>query len=254
MSKLTILAKSARKIVINNAPTILTGIAVAGVATTAVMAVKATPEAHERLVEAEVDKGAKLTVVEAVKETWICYLPATMIGGVTIACIIGANTVSSKRTAALAGAYSLIDSNYREYQEYVKKEFGDKKEQAVQDKLAEDIVNRSNPDNRTIIVTGNGTQLCCETFTGTYFESDIESIRKAQNDINYLINNDSYASLNDFYERLGLPHTELGEQLGWTSDMPLDLEFSSTLDKNSRAALAFRYSARPIPNYFKLWR
>lgn len=252
MSKLTILAKGARKLIISNAPTILTGIAVAGVATTAVMAVRATPEAHERIVEAEVDKGEKLTVVEVVRETWICYLPATLIGGATIACIIGANTVSSKRTAALAGAYSLVDSNYREYQEYVKKEFGDKREQAVKDKIAEDTIQRSDPEDRTVIITGNGTQLCCETFTNTYFESDIESIRKAQNDINYLINNDGYASLNDFYERLNLPHTEIGEQLGWTMDMPLELEFSSTLDKNHRAALAFRYSARPIPNYFRL--
>ncbi|QFP95010.1 hypothetical protein SEA_NAPOLEONB_42 [Arthrobacter phage NapoleonB] len=251
MSKLSILAKGARKALVDHAPSILTGIAVAGVATTAVMAVRATPEAIRKIDIAEDFKGEKLTPREVFQETWLFYVPAAATGIVTVSCIVGANHISNRRTAALAGAYSLIERSYSDYQEYVKKEFGERKAEAVHTKIAEETVQKM-PESLLIVPDEEGRVRCLETFTQQFFWCDHETLRKAENDINYLIINDSYASLNDFYERVGLPHTEIGEELGWTLDMPLELQFSSSLDSKHRPVLAFRYSATPIRNYHRL--
>lgn len=254
MSKLTIFAKGARKVLVDNAPTILTGIAVAGVATTAIMAVRATPEAVRKIDAAEELSGEPLTPREVFTETWTLYIPAAAVGAITIACVVGSNRISTSRAGALAGAYSLLEHNYSEYQEYVKKEFGERKATAVHDKIAEDVAKNIPAETLLIMGDDEGRVRCLEVFTKQYFWSDHETLRKAENDINYLIINDSYASLNDFYQRVGLPHTEIGEELGWTLDMPLELQFSSSLDSKSRPVLSFRYSAQPIRNYHKMLR
>ena len=98
-----------------NSPTILTGLAVAGVVTTVVMAVKATPKALEILDQERVMREdyserwlvpvEKITKKDIVKLTWKCYLPSFLMGGATIAAIIAANSINLRRNAALSGLY-----------------------------------------------------------------------------------------------------------------------------------------------------
>ena len=70
-----------------NAPTILTCIGAAGVVTTTVMAVKATPKALEILKDAEEEKGEKLTKWEKINVAGPVYIPAVITGAATIALI-----------------------------------------------------------------------------------------------------------------------------------------------------------------------
>ncbi|MCG4723098.1 DUF6353 family protein, partial [Alistipes putredinis] len=62
----------------------------------------------------------------------------------------------------------------------------------------------------------------------------METLKKAQNDTNYRIINDSHASLNDFYERVGLELIQTGEELGWTTTRPLDLAFHAVMAVDQR--------------------
>ena len=117
------LIKMAKKEVVKHSPEILTGIGIAGMITTTILAVKATPkvldlieeEKKARLHEATVEEarkwseegGIKISPIEYVKLGWKPYLPAAVTGVCSVACLIGANSVHMRRNAALATAYQL---------------------------------------------------------------------------------------------------------------------------------------------------
>ena len=117
-----------------HSPEILTGIGIAGMITTTVMAVRATPKALILIEERKEEIGAeKLEAMDMVKTTWACYIPAAITGTLSVACLIGASSVNARRNAALATAYTLSESALKDYQGKVIEMFGEKKNEAVKD-------------------------------------------------------------------------------------------------------------------------
>lgn len=249
-----------------NSTTILSSAAIAGVMGTVVLAVKATPRALEEIAQARDDKeylaageeerairrdGDPLTIRETIKVTWKLYIPAGITGIATIALIIGTNAIGIRQKAAYAGAYALADAAFREYKENVLKVVGEKKEQQVRDKIAEERVKRNPPDG-TIIITGTDV-LCYDQLTGRYFKSDHETIRSAENEVNHRILTDMYASHNEFYELIGIGHVVLGEEMGWNIEHMLKLVFSTQLSDNGEPCLSIGYKELPIKDYGKVF-
>ena len=97
----------------------------------------------------------------------------------------------------------------------------------------------------------NGEQLCYDSYSDRYFKSEMETLKKAMNDLNYKINNDSYASLNDFYDLVGLDRIPIGEEVGWSLDKLLDIHFTTTLATDGRPAIAMEYGVVPTRGYFR---
>ena len=221
-------------------PQILTGIGVAGMITTVVLAVKATPKALELIEDKkeELDAG-KLTVVDTVKTAWKPYVPAVVTGVLSTVCIIGGNAVGTRRTAALAAAYKISETALHEYKDAIIETVGEEKAKEVKEKVAQNKLDKNPVVEKQIIVTNKGTFLCYDSLSGRYFQSDIETIRKAQNDINDYLFSEDYASLNMFYDFLGLEHTRLGAELGWKIDSgTLQIEFDSTLASDKSQGIA----------------
>lgn len=214
-------ARDVRLSVSKHSPEILIGFGIAGMLTTTVLAVKATPKAlqliEERKEELEVES---LTPVETVKTTWKCYIPAAISGAVSIACVVGANSVNARRNAALATAYKLSETAFTEYRDKVTETIGEKKERVVRDKVSEEQVKNNPVSNTEVIVTGRGNTLFFEPLSSRYFYSDLEKIKRAVNKLNYEINTSPFhnegVTLNDFYDEVGLPGTMTGDGLGWT--------------------------------------
>jgi hypothetical protein len=229
----------------------LTTIAVVGVVTTTVLAVKATPQAHTDIQNAKSETTEDLTIVDVVKLTYKHYLPSVATGILTVACVIGSNHVNTKRTAALASVYGLTEAAFREYREKVVEHIGTVKEQKVRDEVNQDVVDRIPVESKQIIVTDTGNVLFLEKLSGRIFASDVETVRKAVNDVNYLIINDMYASLNDFYYKLSLPPNDVGETLGWTTDRLLELEEFTATVFDGKPCLVIDYRAMPKPKYNK---
>ena len=221
-------------------PQILTGIGVAGMVTTVVLAVKATPKALELIEDKkeELDAG-KLTVVDTVKTAWKPYIPAIATGVLSTVCIIGGNAIGTRRTAALAAAYKISETALHEYKDAIVETVGEEKAKEVKEKVAQNKLDKNPVVEKQIIVTNKGTFLCYDSLSGRYFQSDIETIRKAQNDINDYLFSEDYASLNMFYDFLGLEHTRLGAELGWKIDSgTLQIEFDSTLASDKSQGIA----------------
>ena len=235
-----------------HSPEILTGIGIAGMITTTVLAVKATPKALE-LIEREKKKEGKdeLTPVEMVKTTWKCYIPAAVTGVASTACLIGASSVSLKRNAALATAYKLSETALAEYKEQVVETIGEKKEQAVREKVHQKQLDKNPVVNNEVFITGDGCTLCLDPISKRYFESDVELIRRAENELNKRIIHDicGSASLNEFYEEIGLESTDIGDRLGWNTDHLIDLDISPGLAKNGKPCLVIGHHNAPKWDY-----
>lgn len=251
-----------------HSPEILTGIGIAGMISTSVLAVKATPKAlmlieeEKRRQNADIRETAKangdveimhidkLTPIDTVKATWRCYIPAVATGAFSIACFMGASSVSLRRNAALATAYTLSESALREYRDKVIETVGEEKEKVVREAIAKDKVERNPVDNSEVIITASGNDLCYDVLSGRYFKSDINKIKNAVNEINRRLLLDTYISLNEFYYEIGLDETRIGEDLGWTVEKGLvDLDFSSQLASDGTPCVVLDYTNMPFYDY-----
>lgn len=250
MISLSDMARRAGKLAADNSPAILTAIGVTGVITTAYLTGKATFRAAKIMEENDSEKYP-LEPKEAVALTWKLYIPAVATAGATIAIIIFANRVGSRRAAALAAAYSLSERAFEEYKSKVLERLGPKKEQEIHDEIAKDRIAKDF-ESREVVMVGPGSVLCYDEFTGRYFLSDMETIRKAQNNINEQVINDSYASLSDFYEAISLPATSFSDEVGWNLDKLLDIKFSPVLTDTGKPCIAINFTVAPVRYYDRL--
>lgn len=240
------MSKDIQRTLVKHSPEILTGLGITGMITTTIMAVKATPKALDIINDMEYEKGDILTPVEKVKATWKCYIPSAITGTLSITCLIGASSVSSKRNAVLATAYKLSESALKEYQEKVVETIGEKKEEKIRDAIAKDVIEHNPVKNNEVIITDNGDTLCYDAISGRYFKSNIDKINKIVNELNRTMLGDMYVSLNDFYYELGLKGTDLGDQLGWNINRGfIDLRFSTQLSEDDTPCLVIDYSVPP---------
>lgn len=234
-----------------HSPEILTGIGIAGMITATVLAVKETPKALELIeMKKEEEEVESLTVLETIKTTWKCYIPATITGVVSVACLVGASSVSARRNAALATAYKLSETALSEYREKVVETVGEKKDKAIRDQIDKDHIDNNPVSKNEVIITDRGTTLCYDNLAGRYFKSDIEKIKKAVNEINRQMLLNDYVSLNDFYDELGLDHTPLGDDLGWRIDRGyIEPRFSSQIAEDGTPCIVLSYEVAPRHDY-----
>ncbi len=243
--------KSIERGISKHRPEILIWVGIAGMASAAVMAVRVTPKALELIDDAKEANGVdKLTAVDTVKATWKCYAPAVVTGVLSASCIVYGNSESVKRNAALAAACKLSETALREYQEKVVATIGEKKEHLIRDDISKDRIEQNPVVNNEVIVTGKGTTLCMDVISGRYFNSDIDRIKKAVNEVNRLMLIEGYISLNEFYYEVGLPATAIGETIGWKIDDGLvEVYFSSQLTEDGTPCIVINYERAPNYNF-----
>lgn len=256
MGKTTLatITKDVRKFASKRSPEILTGIGIAGMITTTILAVRATPKALELIEEQKEEESVdELSSFEVVKVAWKPYIPAMVTCVVSTACLIGASSVNTKRNAALATAYKLSETALSEYRDKVVETIGEKKERIVRDKVAEERVKKNPVSKNEVIITGNGKTLCFDPISGRYFMCSIETIKKAENTLNKQMLHDisGYVSLNEFYDELGLDHTSVGNDLGWNTNQLIDIDFSSQLNDNGEPSVVLDYLVAPKCDYYK---
>lgn len=247
---LTSIAKNVWTAMKKHSPEILTGIGIAGMITTVVMAVKATPKAliliEDKKEELDTDK---LSGKDIVKVAWPCYIPSAVICSVSVLCLIGASSTNRRRNTALATAYALSESTLKDYQEKVVESIGDKKEKTIRESIANDKIVK-NPVREVILTEKGGNTTCYDALSGRYFKSDRDTIIRAVNELNRRMRDEMYVSLNDFYYEIGLDSTKMGDMLGWNIDRGyIELDFSSHLDANGNPCLVIDYQVAPVYEY-----
>lgn len=199
----------------DNSSTILTGLGVTGVISTAVMAAKATPKALDILEEKEEYKqehyGEPLTRFEKFLAVAPIYIPAALMGTATVACILGANHINQVKQANLMAAYTCLDASYKEYRNKVKEVLGEK--------AAEQVDKEMEKERYMCEQFGDPSEkrLFYDEFSNRYFEMSIYEVLKATYDANRMYGVLGEMSLNQLYEFFNLSPTEVGESLGWNA-------------------------------------
>ena len=214
------LINSSKLFLRRNSPTILTFLGAAGVVATSIAAAKATPKAMVLLEKTKEEKGEELTKLEMVKVAGPAYIPAVAIGASTIACIFGANALNKKTQASIMSAYALLDTSYKQYKSKVKELYGENSDRNVKKEIAKDKFK----DNDIHI--NNEKILFFDFYSLRYFESTERLVLKAENRVNELLKLYGRASLNDFYESLGMPTAYTGYELWWNVQKCPSVEFT----------------------------
>src|SRR5215204_1916820 len=211
------LLKRTEKLVVDNSPAILTALGVTGAITTAYLTGRASYKAALIIDQVERKTGTAGDRRERIRQrtelVWRLYIPVVGTGVLTVACIIGANRIGTRRAAALAAAYTLSERAFSEYKDKVIETIGTKNEQELRDELARERVSRTTGSSEVVVLDGRQV-LCFDSYTGRYFLSSMEELRAAQNKVNHRILNQYYASLGDYYTLVGLNSTALSEEVG----------------------------------------
>lgn len=245
------IAKKLEKLAVDNSPAILTAIGITGTVTTAYLTGKASVKAH-RILEEQRKTIDDMTVREETKLVWKVFAPPVVSGAATITCIICATRIGTRRAAAMAAAYSVSEKAWAEYKEKVVEKLGHEKEEKIRAEVAQNRIDKNPVSTREVIITGGGDVLCYDSISGRYFQSNVETLRRAQNDINQQILTDMFASLYDFYNKIGLPTTPYSNEVGWNADVLLELEFSTVLAEDGRPCISLEYRLFPIRGYDRL--
>lgn len=240
-----------------NAPSLLASLGVGGVVSTAFLAGKASWRSANEIRDLEqkfddpINGPITIPTKERVQLVWKNYIPAAAAGTATVAAIVLGHRIASSRQAALVAAYSVSETLFREYKEKVVEQIGENKEQKVRDAVAADHIAQTPPTakDREVVFAGSKEVLIYESITGRYFHNTAENLSKAQNKINLEIINSMYVTLNQFFDEIGLSPTAMGEELGWNSATPLEIQFSSILDEEQVPCLHIGYRRLPVPNY-----
>lgn len=228
-------------------PGILTGLGLGSMVISTIASWKYAPEAmvaiREREEELQLDK---LPPMEIAKTILPYALPVAMFTCVGIGCVVAGNQINVQRGAAAAMAYAISQETLRDYRAKTKEVVGERKEQSIRDAVAKDIIDKNPTDGKEIIITGGGDHLCFDRLSGRYFKSDIEKLKRIQNELNRRMLDTTFISLNEFYLAVGLNPILLGDEEGWDVGRGLiEMRFSSQLTDNGEPCLVIDFDIAP---------
>lgn len=186
------------------------------------------------------------------------YTPTITLGVASIACVLSAYTIMSKRNVALIAAYKLVEFSFSEYRDRVRAELGPDKDfhfryGTIETEVVETTVDEDGKKTKikkTLQTLDQAKSLsmyarsfeAAEYFDGTWTGSTqfsrVHHYNKAyilskQNWVNDRLNAQKFLFLNDVYEELGFPRTKAGQVVGWSRDSEDGdgyISFGETLD------------------------
>ena len=128
---------------------------------------------------------------------------------------------------------------------------GEKKEEELRGKIAQDYIDKNPPEERLIQDAEGGAVLCLDKLTGQYFYSDADTINRVINELNRLLNSDYHVSFNDYFIELGLNPCGIGDEWGWNledGDL-IQPSFTTELTTDNRPVLVVDFIVGPRPNF-----
>lgn len=214
-----------------NMPTILSIGAAVGVVVSNILTNKASIKATLKVDEIEKKKHRELTFIEEVKAVAPIYAPSIVVGAATIGCIFGSNFLNKKQLAALAGAMSILQANFKRYRTEVVNEVGKEKE--------ENIWKASRPNGESLyktvseqeskFVDTTGLTFFIDSLTDEGFYTDKATVESAILKLNRKLqmNPNQTVTLNELRNDLDLHPTNFGNIVGWSK---IDVDEYDTTD------------------------
>ena len=239
-----------------HSPEILVTVGVVGTVASVVMACKATLKVNEIVDEAkdlieEIHEGVEqekhtsdgelytqevanrdLTIVYA-KAGWKfvkLYGPAVALGATSLVCILASNNILRKRNAALAAAFTAVDTSFKEYRGRVIERFGKDldrelryniKAKEIEETVIDEDGNETTVKKTVSVVDPNAYSIYsvvfCEGNLGWTRSPELNKVFliKQQNYANDKLKAKGFLTLNEVYDMLGYRPTAYGQIAGW---------------------------------------
>lgn len=241
-----------------NAPSILTGVGIAGFISTTVVACMETPHALE-LAHEEKEKQdnygetgitAKAKLVVSVVPA---YIPAALMGAGSIACVVCANKISLSRQAALAGSLAIAQESLKDYKNEIAEKLKPKQVEEIESDIRQKKVADESVEDYEYCNDKKHTTRCKDEYSGRYFWSDRDFIDRAILEFNRDLQQQgpSGLSLNDLYSYLDIEPTAVGNEVGWNGQKDiLHYQIDYGPDKNNNPILILSFINDPQPNYY----
>lgn len=207
-------------------------------------------ETHKAAVKATtlvtMNKDEPMSKKEVVQECWKFYIPAAVLGGGTIACILGSNALNKKQIASLTAAYMALGKTYQEYRRQVTERIGS---EAEADILKKSKVEEPAEEDKQL--------LCYEPFSNRYFHATEAELYDAFYQVNRDFSLNGEVSINNLYSYLGLDYLPEKDDVGWCSDYMINeweyfwIDFvanKQTTDDGLEVYQVYAFQP-PIPDY-----
>lgn len=247
------LTKTCAKFLRKHGGTILAVAASVGVGLTAYETHKAAVKATTLVV---MNKDEPMTKKEVVQECWKFYIPAAVLGGGTIACILGSNTLNKKQIASLSAAYMALGKSYQQYRRQVAERIGAEEEEklrmeAAKETKAEDVQRDKD---------GDVIRLFYEPASKRYFHATMSRVIEASYYFNRELATNGCISVNEWCNYLcadELTITPEGDQMGWCLDQLIydwdaywmDFEYDKQMTDDGLECYYLAPALDPVENY-----
>lgn len=243
--------KTAKSVITANSPVLLLGTTIAGVATTGVLAAKAgykargiVDQAEGRYKVQEDQEFVILTPQEKFQLTWLHYATSAIAGAGTIASAVGIHTIHTKRANAMAALYAVTSNKLDDMTEKAEEMLGPKKTQQLHNEVAQLQADREPLDDSEIKIIDEGKTLFRDEWSGRWFMSSMPKVEAAVNEVNRNIIQHGDASLNMFYDLVGLDNIPMGESFGW-SGKTVDGRYGAVKTPDGRPAISVSFLRDP---------
>ena len=183
--------------------------------------------------EKDMKKDLTVAYAHTAKDLIKLYAPAVILGTVSLGAIIMSHGILTKRNAALGSALSAVSAGFKEYRSRVVERYGEKADHDI-------LYNVKAKEIETVELDENGNEVHGKKTIEVVDPNDVMKTRpfakffdeasrcwenSAEYNLTFLLNNQNWAQqrldarghlyLNEVYEALDIPETELGSKAGW---------------------------------------
>ncbi len=186
------------------------------------------------------------------------YAPAVTVGAVSVFCVIASHGMMRSQRAALAAAYTALDTGFRTYRKSVQEELGPEKEMELyRRRLIRNLGERREPEEGE---EGFDPNAACDMDYGRkwgsqyarfFDETNVNWTRTPEYNKTFLLQKQNWLNdklraygfvfLNEVYQELGFERTQAGQSVGWRTierggkDGFIDFGIFDIFDESSRA-------------------
>ncbi len=180
------------------------------------------------------DNDLTITYVQTGFKLVKLYLPAALVCGASVYCILKSNSILRKRNAALATAYAALKTDFGGYRSRVVERFGEQVDKELKyniktEQVEETVVDKETGEEKTVIKTLNVVDSDLPNPYARWFDPSCNGwednsdygmlfLRGLQKMMNDKLIARGHLFLNEVYDEFGIPRTEEGQYVGWVYD------------------------------------
>ena len=193
---------------------------VIGIVATGVLSARAALKVSKEVGEFSYrDRPGREELIERAKTVVPYYAPPVIVGGVTIACVVGSGIFNTRQQVSMMGAYTALDQSFKKYKGKLIEMYGKETHEAIVDAIAAENtdITSSYICSTVNLLPGNKGEdrLFYDEFSERFFKAPLTQVLNAEYHLNrnYILM--GCENINNFYEMLGIPEIEGGNDIGW---------------------------------------